>query len=482
MTIRGESDWDELDLPRGAKPAPSASAAGPEEPQTPAAARAKTRQSSVSGSMPAPPRSVPWGAGAGGELQRLRALTGAPQAVVKIIGYRRGDGGGAAASLRYIGREDSDRANDPNGPNDGGLGEIAMETQTGEILHSQEGRDRLLREWADGFSSRRDGRDVMHLMMSFPASVSPETAGAIAREALPQMVPGRHFAFGVHADTAHAHVHVLVRMRGPDGRQLRTDRAMLQGWREIVAERARSRDLALEASPRWARGLSEKRERGWEQAMRLRGEVPRTHREAAREVLGLIAAGQAVETRFETLLRATAERERAALQGLSWALIAEARGAPTQARGRLLDLAELALARAAALPDPQSRREIMAAIVEARTKDAGGALSGPHEAEAIARAYAAGREGRAAARSKERLAREPLDQVRGDMERRRAGARPQTPAPRREPGSDKPTTASAPSKDRDPAPKQASGAQDRDLDHNPARDKNLDRDRDRDRE
>jgi hypothetical protein len=167
---------------------------------------------------------------------------------------------------------------------------------------------------------------------------------------------------------------------------------------------------------------------------------------------------------------------------LSWALIAEARGAPTQARGRLLDLAELALARAAALPDPQSRREIMAAIIEARAKDAGGALPGPQEAEAIARAYAAGREGRAAARSKERLAREPLDQARGDMVRRRDGARPQAPAPRREPASDKPTPASAPSKDRDPAPKQASGAQDRDLDHNPARDKNLDRDRDRDRE
>jgi hypothetical protein len=473
MTTRGESDWDELDLPRGAKPAPTATAPVPEEPPSPAAARTKTGRSSAFGSMPAPPRSMPWGAGAGGELQRLRALTGAPQAVVKIIGYRRGDGGGAAASLRYIGREDSDRANDPNGPHESGLGEIAMETQTGEILHSQEGRNRLLGEWADGFSSRRDGRDVMHLMMSFPASVSPETAGAIAREALPQMVPGRDFAFGVHADTAHAHVHVLVRMRGPDGRQLRTDRAMLAGWREIVAERARSRDVALEASPRWARGLSEKRERGWERAMRQRGEVPRTHREAAREVLGLIAAGQAVETRFETLLRATAERERTALQGMSWALITEARAAPADTRGRLLDLAELALARAAALPDPQSRREIMAAIAEARGRQAGGVSSAANEVEAVARAFAAGRDGRAAARDQDRLSREPLERARDAAARERDDTQSSSLAQIREPDAEKPTPTNAPAPRRDPTKDQV---QAQDLDR--ARDQDRDRDRD----
>jgi hypothetical protein len=473
MTTRGESDWDELDLPRGAKPAPSAKAPAPEEPPSPATARTKTGRSSASGSMPAPPRSAPWGAGAGGDLQRLRALTGAPQAVVKIIGYRRGDGGGAAASLRYIGREDSDRDGDPNGPYESGLGEITMETQTGEILHSQEGRNRLLAEWADGFSSRRDGRDVMHLMMSFPASVSPETAGAIAREALPQMVPGRHFAFGVHADTAHAHVHVLVRMRGPDGRQLRTDRAVLAGWREIVAERARARDVALEASPRWARGLSEKRERGWERAMRQRGEVPRTHREAAREVLALLARGEKVDTRFEALMRATAARERAALQGLSWALIAEARSAPTQARGRLLDLAELALARAAALPDPQSRREIMAAIAEARSKEAGGALPGPHEAEAIARAFADRRETRAAARDQDRLSREPLERARDAAAKERYDTRSSSLAQIREPDAEKPTPTNAPAPRRDPAKDQV---QAKDLDR--ARDQDRDRDRD----
>lgn len=113
----------------------------------------------------------------------------------------------------------------------------------------------------------------------------------------------------------------------------------------------------------------------------------------------------------------------------------------------------------------------------ARAKEAGGALSRPHEAEAIARAYAAGREERAAARSKERLAREPLDQARGEMARQRDGGRHQTPAAGREPASDKPTPASAPRKDRDSAPTTAIGAQDRDQNRNRDRDKDHDRDR-----
>jgi hypothetical protein len=472
MTKRSDSDWDDLELPRGAKPAPMTTSAAPDEPQSPATAHPPMARSSTAGSMPAPPSSARWGDGPQGNLQRLRALTGAPQAVVKIIGYRRGDGGGAAASLRYIGRDDRDRGDDLGGPSDNGLAEIHMETQTGEVLRSREARERLLAQWADGFSSRRDGRDVMHLMISFPEAVAPILAGDLARAALPQMFPGRGFAFAVHADTGHAHVHVLVRMRGPDGRQLRADRAMLAGWREIVADHARSRDVALEASPRWARGLGEKRERGWERAMRQRGEVPRTHRAAAREVLALIARGEKVETRFEALLRATAARERAALQGLSWALIAEARSAPVATRGRLLDLAELALARAAALPDPQSRREIMAAIAEARSKDIG-AAPGPHDAEAVARAYAEHREARAAARDQDRLSQDPLDRAKDAAVRARSDAPMSSPGQMREPRTDETGSTNIPGAERDP-PKAVPPAKDRDA--------RGDQDRDRDRD
>ncbi|KAF0174899.1 MAG: hypothetical protein FD160_3237, partial [Caulobacteraceae bacterium] len=266
-----------------------------------------------------------WGAGAGGRSQRLRAASGARQAVVKVIGYRKGRGE-AGRTLDYVARRER----------------IDMETSAGETLSTREDLTSLLDDWSTTFSERADGRDVMHLMLSFPAGVAPETAREIARATLPEIAQGRDWAFAAHDDTGHAHIHALVRMRGPDGRQLRTTRDTLQRWREATARNARERGVALEASPRWARGRGEKGERIWERAMRERGETPRRHREAAREAIDMLDRNGTAATSYERLMAATGKRERAALGALSWELLAQARAAGGEERARLLRLAEAA--------------------------------------------------------------------------------------------------------------------------------------------
>lgn len=322
-----------------------------------------------------------WGVGASGRTERLRAASGATQAVVKIIGYRKGRGE-AGRTVRYVAKRER----------------IDLETHRGERLTREEELKALLDEWSTTFSARTDGRDVMHLVLSFPEDVTPETARAIARDALAVIAGGRDWAMAVHDDTGHAHVHALVRIRGPDGRQLRTTRETMRSWREATARAARERGVAMEASPRWARGRGEKAERAWERGMRLRGEIPRRHREAAE---GAIASA---ESRYEALMGATNARERTALAALSWEMIAEARSATGPERARLLRLAEAAARHGEALPEARTRRQALAAITEELRTD-----GRDPDADVVAAEHA--RRRGAVARDRDPAALDPADDV-----------------------------------------------------------------------
>jgi len=348
-----------------------------------------------------------WGAGAGGRAQRLRAASGARQAVVKVIGYRRGRGE-AGRTLDYVGRRER----------------IDLETSTGERLSTQDELRSLLDEWSTTFSERSDGRDVMHLMLSFPEDVSPEKAREIAVATLPEIAGGRDWVLAVHDDTGHAHVHALVRMRGPDGRQLRTTRDTLQRWREATAREARERGVTLEASPRWARGRGEKGERAWERGMRLRGETPQRHRDAAREALGTVNETGSAEGRFERLMTATNAREKGELAALSWTLLTQGRDATGEDRARLLRLADAAARHGEALPEARTRRQALAAIAEEmRAKG--------REPDVDALAAELGLRRGEAERSREPPLREARVRDRSDA-RERKPAPPQTPQARNE--------------------------------------------------
>ncbi len=80
-----------------------------------------------------------------------------------MIGYRKGRGE-AGRTLDYVARRER----------------IDMETSGGEALTTREDLRALLDEWSTTFSERAGGRDVMQLMLSFPARLIATLARARA--------------------------------------------------------------------------------------------------------------------------------------------------------------------------------------------------------------------------------------------------------------------------------------------------------------
>jgi hypothetical protein len=69
------------------------------------------------------------------------------------------------------------------------------------------------------------------------------------------------YAFALHTDAQHPHVHLAVRALGRDGQRLNPKKADLEHWRQVFARELRERGVEAEATPRRARGVTRKAER-----------------------------------------------------------------------------------------------------------------------------------------------------------------------------------------------------------------------------
>jgi hypothetical protein len=184
---------------------------------------------------------------------RLKVARGLPQAVIKITSHSHGKSA-VHRRLDYISRE----------------GELMIETETGERLLGREETKSLLNEWSEDFGRRKGGRDASCIVLSFPEGVDHGTAYKIAQEFLAEQYGDNfRYAFAAHADTEHYHVHAVVKTIGLDGRALPTYKADLREWRINMAEKARQHGLALDASPRFARGVSDRMDMSFFQTERI---------------------------------------------------------------------------------------------------------------------------------------------------------------------------------------------------------------------
>ena len=128
---------------------------------------------------------------------------------------------------------------------------------------------------------------------------------------------GRHdFVFALHTDTPRPHVHLAVCSRGREGGRLNPKKADLESWRQSFAQALRERGVEAEATPRRARGVTRKAERGAVRRMRERWEaghgaparVPRAaYQSAAKAAFAGDVAPRAWEAR--TLARQAALRQ-----------------------------------------------------------------------------------------------------------------------------------------------------------------------------
>jgi len=183
--------------------------------------------------------------------QIARTTRRSPEVMVKITN-RLGAGKGMAAirnHLGYISRN----------------GQLELESDTGERLTDKESIGDFTTEWQTQVrghpipeTSKR--REAFNIILSMPAGTPPDAVRQAAKEFLEEEFGGKHrYCFTLHTDTDKPHVHACV-MAAPNrkGKRLNPRKADLQRWREGFAEQLRELGIDANATPRWARGATQK--------------------------------------------------------------------------------------------------------------------------------------------------------------------------------------------------------------------------------
>lgn len=226
---------------------------------------------------------------------RLTRVAGrAPEVMVKVTGRTR-DPGHLRAHMDYICRN----------------GALEMEDRDGAVLDSRHAVRELVDDWSDlamaDHRRRANSPISLSLVLSMPAATDPvrlrDAARAFAREAFAYQFD---YAFAMHTDAGHPHVHLEVRALGDYGERLNPKKADLEAWRQAFAQALRDRGVEAEATPRRARGVTRKAERMPIRRLRERheagtGDPARTvraaYQEAARAAFGQDTRRRLWETR-----------------------------------------------------------------------------------------------------------------------------------------------------------------------------------------
>lgn len=190
------------------------------------------------------------GAGKGVRARLARIAARTPEVMVKVTGRTR-EPAHLAAHLSYITRNGQLLAEGPDG--------LPIEGRQ-EVLD-------LARAWSAEalMDSQRRANTPMSvaIILSMPAGTDAlrlrDAARAFAREAFEDRF---EYVLALHTDTAHPHVHLTVNALGANGERLNPRKADLEAWRQAFARCLRERGLAAEATPRRARGVTRKAERG----------------------------------------------------------------------------------------------------------------------------------------------------------------------------------------------------------------------------
>lgn len=312
---------------------------------------------------------------------RVRAATGMPEAVVKVGKFYR-TLGRVKQALQYQSRE----------------GSFEVELKDGTILTKDDGIEALndlAEQWSANFSARKDARNASHIIISTPAGMDPK-AVLVAARAWGQRILAPHYdyAFTLHTDEPHPHVHFLVVREGSGSKRLGWSRAELDEFRIEFAKEARQQGLELNATPRFSRGQFEKSESQRTRKARERLGSSISDEGAAEEVLAGLATRQRGDqkTWFEAMQK-RAKQERDEYEALAQAFKRIASRMDEDPGSVVETTAKLLAKQSLALRTIISRRRQMEKIAQAaqlkRVKDRNEA------AKVLAKLYRAERQDRA---------------------------------------------------------------------------------------
>jgi hypothetical protein len=197
-----------------------------------------------------------------------RTVQRVPEAVVKVLPRGGNDLNAAGKHLDYIGR----------------YGELDLEGEDGERLPGRIGQA-LLEDWDLDIDDLRrqptlasaDGRKapklVHKLMFSMPPGTPPEKVREAVRNFAREEWWGQHrYAFVLHTDEPHPHVHLVMKAVSEQGVRLNIKKATLRHWRSEFAHHLRLVGVAANATERAVRGETRKAKKDGIYRASLRGE------------------------------------------------------------------------------------------------------------------------------------------------------------------------------------------------------------------
>lgn len=236
-----------------------------------------------------------------GQIKHISRTVGrTPEVMVKVINKGSSSLGGVGRHVDYIGRK----------------GEVALETDDGEILRDQQVGNALVEEWNLDLIQERGQVDltpskpkqpprlVYKLIFSMPAGTPPEKVQAAVRNFAREEFGLRHrYVMALHTDEPHPHVHLVLKATSDEGQRLYIRKATLREWRVGFAHHLRALGVAANATPRQVRGVTNYRKLDGIYRARSRGESTHFQNRVNTVVQELVKGKLQVESGKATLLR-----------------------------------------------------------------------------------------------------------------------------------------------------------------------------------
>jgi hypothetical protein len=162
---------------------------------------------------------------------------------------------GAKLHLEYVGRD----------------GDLPLETDAGERLAGDKAAAYIVDDWDLDLEQQRPGsalrtsppprtaKLVHKLVFSMPPGTpADKVLGAVRDFAREEFGAKHRYAFVLHTDDDHPHVHLVVKAVSEEGERLNIRKETLRAWRARFAEQLRARGVAANATERAVRGKSSK--------------------------------------------------------------------------------------------------------------------------------------------------------------------------------------------------------------------------------
>lgn len=201
--------------------------------------------------------------------QVARTVRCSPEVVVKVLTRDSNDLASVGRHVNYIGRK----------------GDLELETDDGERLGGKGIGRELLDDWdLDLDEHRRQGdlvatlgrkppKFVHKLMFSMPPGTPANAVLTATRNFLREEFALKHrYAFVLHTDEPHPHVHAIVKAVSEQGMRLNIRKATLREWRATFARQLREQGIPANATECAVRGVTRVRKTDGVYRASLRGE------------------------------------------------------------------------------------------------------------------------------------------------------------------------------------------------------------------